>query len=347
MYKLGVYFGRFCPPHRGHLYQIIEASTQCERLVVVISDNARQTEAICREAGLPTITYQLRKQWISQQVQDMEHIVVRVLDETDIPEYPNGWVEWSQRMRDVVGERIDAFFVGDTEYHETLGQHFPEARIELFDPSRTRFPISATDIRRNILGNWHYILGSARPFFAKKVLIAGTESCGKTTLTKCLAKLYNTSWSEEVGRYYARDYLGDDETIYTDVDFGRIAHLQYEQDYHALRNANKVCFFDTDATYTDYFSELYMGHRNKLVEAYIDQSRYDVLLYLQPDVKWVDDGMRLNGDQERRMQLSQRLLDMYRAHGFGDKIIQVRGNYTERLSRAIEIVDGLLTGAEI
>ncbi len=342
MYKVGVYFGRFCPPHRGHLYQIIEASTQCEKLIVVISDNARQTREICALAGLPTITYQLRKQWISQQLQDMDHIVVRVLDETDIPVYPNGWRLWSERMRAVVPEGIDAFFVGDTDYSDTLAEHFPEAKVELFDPSRTRYPISATDIRNDILGNWHYILGSARPFFAKKVLIAGTESCGKTTLTKCLAKLYNTSWSEEVGRYYARDYLGNDETIYTDTDFSRIAHIQYEQDYQALRSANKVCFFDTDATYTDYFSELYMGHRNKLVEAYVDHARYDLLLYLLPDVKWVADGQRLNGEQERRMNLSDRLLAMYRANGFNDKIVIVGGSYQQRLSRAIELVDGLL-----
>ncbi len=342
MYKVGVYFGRFCPPHRGHLYQIIEASTQCEKLIVVISDNARQTREICALAGLPTITYQLRKQWISQQLQDMDHIVVRVLDETDIPVYPNGWRLWSARMRAVVPEGIDAFLVGETDYSDTHAEHFPEAKVELFDPSRTRYPISATDIRNDILGNWHYILGSARPFFAKKVLIAGTESCGKTTLTKCLAKLYNTSWSEEVGRYYARDYLGNDETIYTDTDFSRIAHIQYQPDYPALRTDNKVCFFDTDATYTDYFSELYMGHRNKLVEAYVDHARYDLLLYLLPDVKWVADGQRLNGEQERRMNLSDRLLAMYRANGFNDKIVIVGGSYQQRLSRAIELVDGLL-----
>ncbi len=346
MYQIGVYFGRFCPPHRGHLYQMIEASTKCEKLIVVISDNAEDTRHICEEAGLPTITYQLRKQWIAQQVQDMSHIEVRSLDETDIALYPNGWQAWSQRMREVVSERIDAFFVGDMDYSEPLARFFPEAKVELFDPKRTRYPISATDIRHDILGNWHYILGSARPFFAKKVLIAGTESCGKTTLTKCLAKLYNTSWSEEVGRYYARDYLGGDETIYTDEDFGRIAHLQYEQDYHAARNANKVCFFDTDATYTDYFSELYMGHRNPLVQQYIDHTRYDVLLYLLPDVKWVDDGMRLNGDEERRRQLNERLMNLYREHGFGDKLIVVSGDYTQRLSRAIEIVDRLLVGVK-
>jgi len=344
MYKTGVYFGRFCPPHRGHLYQMIDASTKCDKLIVVISDNEQETKDICRQAGLPTITYQLRKQWISQQVQDVEHIVVRVLNESSIPRYPSGWSLWCQEMRKVVPEKIDAFFAGDKDFLTMLEQYFPESAVEIFDPKRTRYPISATAIRNNILGNWDYILGLARPFFAKKVLIAGTESCGKTTLTKCLAKLYNTSWSEEVGRYYARDYLGNDETIFTDTDFGRIAHLQYEQDYHALRSANRVCFFDTDATYTDYFSELYIGHRNSLVEAYIDPERYDMLLYLLPDVRWVDDGQRLNGDQALRRDLSERLLDMYRAHGFGDKIVVLGGNYEQRLTRAIYLVDELLQG---
>lgn len=344
MYQTGVYFGRFLPPHRGHLYQIIEASTKCQNLIVVISDNAEQTRALCEADGLPEISYRLRKQWFSQQVQDMPHIQVRVLDESDIPVYPEGWQEWSKRMREVVCAPIDAFFVGDLSYSETLASYFPEAKVELFDPSRTRYPISATEIRKNILGNWHYILGAARPFFAKKVLIAGTESCGKTTLTKCLAKLYNTSWSEEVGRYYARDYLGNDETIYTDEDFGRIAHIQYEQDYHALRSANKVCFFDTDATYTDYFSELYMGHCNELVEKYIDHTRYDRLFYLMPDVRWVADGQRLNGDEDRRRILNDRLLQMYRDYGFGDKITIISGDYNARLHKAIQLVDDLLTG---
>lgn len=346
MYQTGVYFGRFLPPHRGHLYQIIQASTRCSRLIVVISDNAKQTRELCREAGLPDINYKLRKQWFCQQLQDMDHIEVRVLDESDIPEYPHGWALWSDRMRSVVPEKIDAFFVGDRDYDDTLSHFFPESAVELFDPTRTRYPISATEIRADILNNWQYILGPARPFFAKKVLIAGTESCGKTTLTKCLAKLYNTSWSEEVGRYYARDYLGGDESIYTDEDFGRMAHLQWEQDYHALRNANKVCFFDTDAVVTDYYSELYMGHRNPLVEAYISPEKYDVLLYLLPDVAWVGDGQRLNGDQQRRERLNDHLISMFREFGFGDKLVFVRGDYNQRLNTAIRVVDDLMKVAE-
>ena len=121
MYKTGVYFGRFCPPHRGHLYQMIQASTRCEKLIVVISDNRVQTEDMCREAGLPTITYQLRKQWIQQMLQDMDHIAVRVLDETDIPAYPDGWPLWTQRMREVVPEKIGVPLQRDRDAGEFCG----------------------------------------------------------------------------------------------------------------------------------------------------------------------------------------------------------------------------------
>ena len=137
-------------------------------------------------------------------------------------------------------------------------------------------------------------------------------------------------------------YLGGDETIYTDQDFARMAYLQAEQDFQAMRTANKVCFFDTDAVVTDYYSELYMGHRNHLVEAFIDPDKYDVLLYLSPDVKWVADGQRLNGDQGRREKLNSRLLDMYAEFGFADKIVVVSGDYTQRLDTAVRIVDDML-----
>lgn len=69
---------------------------------MIISDNGQETVDICRQAGLPTITHQLRKQWISQQAQDIEHIVVRVLNENTIPRYPSGWTLWCQEMRNMV-----------------------------------------------------------------------------------------------------------------------------------------------------------------------------------------------------------------------------------------------------
>jgi HTH-type transcriptional repressor of NAD biosynthesis genes len=85
-----------------------------------------------------------------------------------------------------------------------------------------------------------------------------------------------------------------------------------------------------------------MGHRNHWVEAFIDPEKYDVLLYLSPDVKWVADGQRLNGDQARRERLNHRLLDMYAEFGFADKIMVVSGDYSQRLDTAVKIVDDML-----
>jgi hypothetical protein len=44
------------------------------------------------------------------------------------------------------------------------------------------------------------------------------------------------------------------------------------------------------------------------------------------------------------MALNDRLLNMYREHGFGDKIVIVGGDYNQRLTQAIRLVDELLTG---
>lgn len=339
MYKTGVFFGKLIPPHRGHLMQIIYAATKCEKLYVVVSDNKKRTERICKEAGIDTITAEMRVQWLCQELQDLEHVNVVILDETNIPEYPNGWTQWTDLMRDLIPTQIDAFFCGEQVYKDNLPKYFPKAEVVLFDPSRTKYPISATEIRKNPTKNWDYIIGPARPHFTKKVLIVGTESCGKTTLTKYLAKMYHTSWSEEVGRYYAQKYLGGNETIFTPQDFGRIAHLQYEQDYHALRTANKICFFDTDATVTQYYSTLYMGSENSLVEMYIDSNRYDLVLFLTPDVKWVDDGQRLNGDDEKRWELHEKLKNMFISRGFGDKIVEIKGDYLERLQNSLAAIE--------
>lgn len=342
MAKVGVYFGKFLPPHRGHLSAILQAATKVQKLYVVVSDNAKVTEKLCATFGVKEIPVNFRLQWLSQELMDMPHIDVVKLDESNIPEYPNGWPMWADLMQETVGEHIDMFFCGEEEYVSKLKEYFPDAEVDLFDPMRTAYSISGTEIRRDPMKHWDYILGPARPFFTKKVLIAGSESCGKTTLTKALAKLYHTSWSEEVGRYYAQKYLGGNETIFTDYDFSRIAHQQVEQDYEALRSANKVCFFDTDAVITQYYSILYMGHRNEQVEACIDPDKFDMVILLKPDVEWINDGQRLNGDQGKRENLHQRLKHMYIERGFEDKIVEVGGSYNERLTTIIDLINKMI-----
>jgi HTH-type transcriptional repressor of NAD biosynthesis genes len=341
MYKTGVFVGKFLPPHRGHLSQIINSATQCETLYVVVCENNSLTERLCRQANIRVMDANLRVKWLSQELQGFNHIKIVMLDESDIPEYPNGWEEWSEKLKVVVGKKIDAIFCGDKEYEKGYNIFFPHSEFKLFDYKRERYPVSATNIRNEPFKYWEYILGSARQFFAKKVLITGTESCGKTTATKYLAKIFYTSWSEEVGRCYANKYLGGNESVYTEEDFGRIAYMQYETDMDALRKANKIVFYDTDAVVTQYYAELYLGKKVSMVEKFIDPTRYDAVLIFAPTVPWVDDGMRFNGEQSRREELNEKLCKMYRDYDFFNTTV-IYGNYNQRLETCIAIANKLI-----
>ena len=200
MYHIGVLYGKFTPPHIGHLNAILRAATMCETLYVVLSDNPVLTKDLCKKDNLPYMDEKLRMKWLSKELQEFEHIHVILLDETGIDVYPNGWDMWSKRLEEVVPEKFDVIFGGEREY-ETFNKHyFPYATYELYDCDRTEFPISATKIRSNPILYWNSIIPSARPFFAKKILITGTESCGKTTMAQYLARIFQTVCTVAEGR---------------------------------------------------------------------------------------------------------------------------------------------------
>jgi HTH-type transcriptional repressor of NAD biosynthesis genes len=154
-------------------------------------------------------------------------------------------------------------------------------------------------------------LGAAREHFVKRVLITGTESCGKTTLAKSLGKIFFTSWAREEGRYYSTKYSGGSEEVYELDDFYKICWEQRVIDDHAIRTANKIVFLDTDAVITQYYCKMHLGAENPKIETLVEPERYDLVLFLSPDVKWVSDGVRKKGDENERWRLHGELLEMY------------------------------------
>jgi len=343
MYNIGVVPGKFFPPHRGHLTQIIRAATQCDKVYVVVSDNEDIALNKCRKDCLPFIPLKTRALWLSQELQGIDHIKVVMLDETGIPAYPDGSVQWCKMLIDLIPGRIDVIFGGELEYQDTYMRHMSDIKYDVYDYKRSRYPVSGTEVRLDYLKHWDYILGAARGFFARRVLITGTESCAKTTLTKYLAKIFHTSWSEEYGRYYSKDYLGGNEDLFQMDDFVKIASIQQTQDEHALKGANRICFFDSDAVVTQYYCELYLGQANPLIETFVNVQKYDLVLLMSPSVDWVDDRLRFKGDQSERERLHKKLYYMYRDRGFGTRIIELNDdNYSARLARATDLADKLL-----
>ena len=343
MCKVGMITGKFLPPHRGHIIQIINSATQCEILYVLISDNKLQTERLCKESNLPVMDLLTRTKWLSQELQGFPHIKVVMMDESYMPEYPDGWIEWAALAKEIIPEKIDIIFGGEPDYTIGFAQFFPESEYRLYDYGRAQYHVTGTLVRKNPFKYWDYILGSARPFFAKKILITGTESCGKTTLTKYLGKIFHTAWSEEAGRFYANKFLGNNEDVYVLKDFQRITYMQYEADMDALHKSNKVVFYDTDALVTLYYLSLYLNIPNdQMIEGFINPDRYDAVFLCTPSVKWINDGMRFMGEQSKREQLHKILEKMYIEKGFGDKIYIIDGSYNQRLNEAIKITRSLV-----
>jgi HTH-type transcriptional repressor of NAD biosynthesis genes len=64
-------------------------------------------------------------------------------------------------------------------------------------------------------------------------------------------------------------------------------------------------------------------------------------LYLEPDVEWVNDGLRVHGEDEVRVKNNQHLKALLKSHNIEYKILN--GDYLERLNGAIKLVDELLT----
>lgn len=343
MYKVGVWVGKVSPPHRGHLNAIIQAGTQCEKLYVVVSHNEKLEKEMYAGTDIKHISLKQKARWLSIELANLGHIEVLMLDEQNIPVYPYGWEQWSFKLTDLIPGHIDAIFGGEASYKdEGYSKYFPSTKYVIYDRDRLRYPISATEIRQNPYKYWDYILGSARPFFAKKVLVVGTESCGKTSLVKMLAKIYNTSWAEECGRFYSEKYMGLNEDVFELEDFYNICLEQLELENHALKNANKITFFDTDAVVTQYYCNMYLKVTNDKINQLIEPDRYDKVLFMEPDVKWVADGLRFSGDDNLRKKLNEELYKAYCYYGFENKMIRISGDYNQRLNKALEICDKLI-----
>lgn len=338
--KVGMYGGKFLPcPHMGHVYAMIRASTMVEELHVIVSHDGAAEQALCAGSKVAHVPFRIRLRWWTQLTKDMPHVHVHAVYEQQTGQFSD-WERGAEGIRAAIGKPIDTVFSSEHAYTDIFRKLYPDARHVVIDAERSAYPISGTKLRdEGVMKHWHMLPDVVKPYFAKKVVVVGTESCGKSTLVRNLATLYNTTYVEEWGRtYYER--LGDCETITLPQDYPEIAYAHKHQENVQLEKANKVLFIDTEAIVTQYFSMLYLNQRQPVLDEVARLQQYDLWLFLEPDVKWVDDGTRSFGDQQIRENnnaLLKQLLDE-----FGVRYTCIAGNYQERLEQAIRCVDECL-----
>ena len=331
-YNVGMYGGCFNPLHLGHVDCIIQAANMCQELYIVLSVGNNRGE----------INYRVRYRWLYQLTKHIGNVKIITLfdDAATKADYTEEyWDNDAKKVKEQIGKPIDIVFCGD-DYDENSfwNKCYPESEIYFFP----RNGISSTEIRKNPYKRWDWIPNVVKPFFVKKVLLMGGESTGKSTLTINLANRFNTNYIDEAGRDIS-ERSGTDMLMLSE-DFTEILLQHKLNEINAINDSNKVLFIDTDALVTQFYMSFLNDpeiDRNKALSDAIDAlNEYDLIMFLEPDVAFVQDGDRSEVIRDDRETYSNKIKDLITSHG--KNFIVINGTYQERYVKAVEAVEKLL-----
>lgn len=324
--------GKFMPLHAGHVHVVREAAARSETVHVVVCHNpgqpirgaARLAAARLEFSGMPgVVVHEMRDDGMPQSDRECG-----TLDEF--------YSIWVPPVLALTGP-VDAVFTSEA-YGDDFARYLGAEHVEV-DRSRSAFRVSGTDIRRDPLGNWDMVAPAMRPGLVRRVVVMGTESCGKSTLTERLARHYGTRYVEEWGRtVYERN--GGRVGI---GDFVPIAQGRQELEDRALPLSRAVLFCDTEDITTYLFSQMYCPLEWRQVEGWFERAiaekpPFDLYILLSPDCPAVQDGTRNFLDE--RWGHHGRILAELEARGRRHEV--VGGGWEDRFRRSVELVDEML-----
>jgi NadR type nicotinamide-nucleotide adenylyltransferase len=258
------------------------------------------------------------------------------------------------------GGPVDAVFASEP-YGAELARRL-DARSVCLDLPRELVPVSGTAVRRDAAAHWSALSPPVRGWLARRVVLVGAESTGKTTLAaRIVAGLVrrggafaSCAWVPEFGRAYALDKLAiaraeamlagrpparPEDLAWSADEFEIIARAQAAAEERAARSGGPVLVCDTDAFTTAIWAERYLGRATPEVDAIAARARPH--LYLLSDLEgapFVQDGTR-DGESVRGW-MARRFVE--RLEGEGRSYTWLRGTLDERLSAALSAIDRLL-----
>ena len=363
--RVGIVFGSFAPLHQGHLDLIYRAKKENDGGAIVI---------VCGydgDKGEPMMPHSRRYRYMREFFADDDLVAVYGINDTEIGAsmYPNGWPRWLEEferiwvnacedcrvvlnsegnLENVGPERV--WYVGDHEYFLDLTQRNEKAI--LVDRVADN-PICATMIRQNPIKHWDKITFPFKRLFSHNILICGTASEGKSTLTADLGKYFNAPYSHE----YARDYMK--ESCIADweldgADFMAFLDGQYRLNRSLINSpgSNGIFFADSDSMVTRMYAEYYAkdgscGLSEKefeqvasMADAITAKCRWDKIFLLAPKGVFVDDHERYmaHSGMNERQELFNILCENIKRSGNWDKVVILQEGYYENFMTIVRYV---------
>lgn len=349
---VGIVFGTFAPMHQGHLDVIMRAKKECDGgcMVIVSGGNG--------DRGGELLSLKRRYRYIREFFADDDLVAVYPIDEIElgIPPYPDGWQPYLQEVKRLFKNGANGtpvYYVSEQEYADYLTSH--GAKAVLLD--RTENLISATMIRNNPIKHWDKITYPFRRAYSTNILICGTASEGKTTLTKDLGKYFNAPYSHE----YARQYM--EESYVSEWELDGADYLAFVDGQYQLNKklicspANNGLFFaDSDSMTTRMYAEYYSKDPTlDLTEEEFQEvavacdsitakCKWDKIYLLCPHGTFVDDHTRYMGcsGMTERNELFEILCRNIKDSGNWDKVVILDGGYWNNFQRIVKDVKELM-----
>lgn len=331
-YNVGLYGGSFNPLHLGHVDCILQASGLCRRLYLVLSVGVNRRE----------IDPRVRYRWLYQLTRHIGNVTILTLEDRAAAkeDYTQAhWMADAEAIRAQVGEPIDVVFAGSDYGPDSFWNRcYPDSAFHVFP----RGGISSTQIRRDPYGHWDWLPDLVRPYYTKRVLLIGGESTGKSTLTVHLRHRFNAASIDEAGRELS-ERSGTDRLMLS-ADFTEILLQQKLNELRALELGKQLLFIDTDALVTQFYMSFLEDpdlDRNRALSDAIDGlNRYDLILFCEPDVPFVQDGDRSPVIAADRSRYSRQIKELLRSHG--REFVCISGDYHSRYRQAVRAVEALL-----
>jgi len=322
---VGVTVGKFNPPHLGHAHLVSVAADQVDHLYVILGDHPDQTIAASRRA-----------EWLV----DAAPPNVTVLITPD--DLPAANEPWARRALEILPEAPSVAFTSEA-WGPGWAAEMGADHVSV-DLGRERFPISGRTIRSDLRGNFHWLVPAGRAALARRVVLAGAESTGKTTLAQGLAARYATVWVPEYGRWYwqGRRHLADQS--WDQDEFRRIAatHHQMEADLARMAGGGLVVL-DTDALVTTVWQRRYGGTSGAFLDEFAGQHKPDLYLICAPDFAWKQDGTRQSADH--RLRMHDHTVELVERTDVPFEILT--GDHSARMARASDLIDRLTDFEEL
>jgi HTH-type transcriptional regulator, transcriptional repressor of NAD biosynthesis genes len=317
MKTVGLVLGKFMPFHRGHELLLNFASQMVNRLYVVIDKIENEP-----------FTSQIRMRWIKETFPEVLVICLDRVTPQAPEEHPQFWEYWRNVLTEVLPEKPDCLFSSDS-YGMKLAEML-EAQYIPFDLNRSCFNISASELRNDLFTNWEYLAKATRKDLLLKVCLFGPESTGKTTLSKQLAKHYNTVYVPE----YARLFIESTGNVRKE-DMLPIASGQIALENALSQNANRILFCDTDPLLTTIWHEWLFGEKSKEIEVLAENKTYDLYLLTEADLPWDEDKVRYFPTKGK--EFMQSCVNTLQGHNRNYALINGKG--AKRLQNALSVVD--------